>query len=166
MLENQPPAVQDESDLGGYRVRIPRLGRSFVSATRQATQRTRATEFCTISQKANGQGKMMTSESGSITLATPVQYLPGVGTSRGKRLARLGLRNAQDLLFLFPRDYERPAPPTPVSELVEGQPASLVGTITDAEIVSRTPGKSVFGAIVENESGAVRLLFFQPAVPG
>jgi ATP-dependent DNA helicase RecG len=112
------------------------------------------------SQKANGQGKMMTSESGAITLATPVQYLPGVGPSRGKRLARLGLRNVQDLLFLFPRDYERPAPPTPVSELVEGQPASLVGTITDAEIVSRTPGKSVFGAIVENESGAVRLLFF------
>ncbi len=102
----------------------------------------------------------MTSEAGSITLATPVPHLPGVGPSRGKRLARLGLKSAQDVLFLFPRDYERPAPPTPVEELVEGQPASLVGTITDAEIVSRTPGKSVFGAIVENESGAVRLLFF------
>ena len=53
-----------------------------------------------------------------------------------------------------------PAPPAPVSELRDGEPASLVGTITDAEIVSRTPGKSVFGAIVENESGAVRILFF------
>ena len=35
-----------------------------------------------------------------------------------------------------------------------------MGEITDAEIVSRTPGKSVFGAIVENETGAVRILFF------
>ena len=42
----------------------------------------------------------------------------------------------------------------------EGVPASLLGTITDAELVSRTPGRSVFGAIVENESGAVRILFF------
>ena len=42
----------------------------------------------------------------------------------------------------------------------DGQPASLVGEISDAELTSRTPGKSVFGAIVENESGAVRILFF------
>ncbi len=96
----------------------------------------------------------------AITLATPVQYLPGVGPSRAGRLAKIGLRTARDVVFLFPRDYERPAPATPVTELREGQPASLVGTITDAEIVSRTAGKSVFGAIVENESGAVRMLFF------
>jgi ATP-dependent DNA helicase RecG len=72
----------------------------------------------------------------------------------------LGVRTARDLLFLFPRDYEQPAPPAAVPELREGQPASLVGTITDAELASRSPGKSVFGAIVENETGAVRILFF------
>ncbi len=102
----------------------------------------------------------MQGEKTSITLATPVQYLPGVGPGRADRLARLGLRTAQDVLFLLPRDYEHPAPPASVDDLREGQPASILGTITDAEIVSRTPGKSVFGAIVENESGAVRILFF------
>jgi ATP-dependent DNA helicase RecG len=99
-------------------------------------------------------------EQTSITLATPVQYLPGMGRARADRLRRLGLRTAQDVLFLFPRDYEYPAPPATVDELLEGVEASLVGTITDAEIVSRTPGKSVFGALVENETGAVRMLFF------
>lgn len=102
----------------------------------------------------------MPGETTSVTLATPIQYLPGVGPRRAELLARLGLRTAQDLLFLFPRDYEYPAPAADVDQLREGEPASLVGTITDAEIVSRTPGKSLFGAIVENESGAVRILFF------
>ena len=102
----------------------------------------------------------MQSEKSEVTLATQIQYLPGIGPSRAKRLARLGMRTVQDTLFLFPRDYEFPAPPASVHELREGVEASLVGTIIDAELVSRTPGKTMFGAILENESGAVRLLFF------
>ena len=89
-----------------------------------------------------------------------MQFLPGVGEARARRLAKLGLRTAQDVLFLFPRDYERPAAPSKVDNLREGVPASLVGTITDVDLVSRTPGKSVFAAIIENDSGAVRIVFF------
>ena len=96
----------------------------------------------------------------SVTLATRLVDLPGFGFSRANRLERLGLKTIRDLLFTFPRDYEYPAPPAKVTDLREGVAASLVGTITDAEIVSRSAGKSVFGAIVENESGAVRILFF------
>ncbi len=96
-------------------------------------------------------------------LSTPIATLPGMGRARAKRMEKLGLKTIQDLLFLFPRDYERPAPPAKVDEIREGVPASLLGTITDTEIVSRTPGKSVFGALVENESGAVRMLFFNQA---
>ncbi len=102
----------------------------------------------------------MPNQISTIELSTPLQSLPGMRISQARRLARLGLRTAQDVLFLFPRDYEFPAPSVAIEQLKEGQEASLVGTITDAEIVSRTPGKSVFGAIVENETGAVRILFF------
>ncbi|MDM4014456.1 ATP-dependent DNA helicase RecG [Roseiconus lacunae] len=98
--------------------------------------------------------------SSTLTRATPTQFLVGVGPSRADRLARIGLRTAGDLLFCFPRDYEFPAPPERIDRIREGEPVSLVGTITDAELISRSPGKSVFGAIVENETGAVRLLFF------
>ncbi|MEL6109185.1 MAG: ATP-dependent DNA helicase RecG, partial [Planctomycetota bacterium] len=93
-----------------------------------------------------------------VTLATPTKAL--VGLSKGKLLGRIGIRTVGDLCFCFPRDYELPAPPTPVDQLKDGEAASLVGTITDAELTSRTPGKSVFGAIVQNETGAVRILFF------
>ena len=102
----------------------------------------------------------MQGEQTSIQLTTPIQFLPGMGPSRADRIARLGVRTAQDVLFLFPRDYEFPAPPATVDEIREGVEVSLVGTITDAELVSRSPGKSVFGAIVNNESGSVRIMFF------
>lgn len=94
------------------------------------------------------------------TLSTPARFVSGVGDARAAKLSKIGIRTAGDLLFCFPRNYEFPAPPSRVDQLREGQPASLVGTVVDAEIVSRTPGRSVFGAVVENESGAVRVVFF------
>jgi ATP-dependent DNA helicase RecG len=102
----------------------------------------------------------MTESPAQTTLATPAQYLSGVGSMRAARLTKIGIRTAGDLLFCFPRDYEFPAPPSPIDQLREGQSASLVGVIVDAEIVSRTPGRSVFGAVVENETGAVRIVFY------
>ena len=103
---------------------------------------------------------LMPEDPPNISLTTPLRLMPGIGPNRAAKLARLGLRTAQDVLFLFPRDYEFPAPTTAVDDLREGQPASLVGTITDAEITSRSPGKSVFAAIVTNNTGTVRMLFF------
>lgn len=96
----------------------------------------------------------------ALALGTDIQFVPGVGASRAEMLRRLGVRTAGNALFFFPRDYEFPAQWTPINELRDGQPASLVGRITEVEISSRTPGKSVFGALVENQQGAVRLLFF------
>jgi ATP-dependent DNA helicase RecG len=95
-----------------------------------------------------------------LNLSTPLASLPAIGQVRASKLQKIGLGTVRDLVFLFPRDYEFPAPPTTVTDLREGVPASLVGTIADAEVVSRSVGKSVFGAIVENESGSVRILFF------
>ena len=102
----------------------------------------------------------MDASASELTLATKVQYLPGVGPQRAEKLAKLGIRNVRDLVFFFPRQYEHPAPPTNVDRLKEGVEASLVGVVTDAELVSRTPGKSVFGAVLQTETGAVRILFF------
>ena len=106
------------------------------------------------------QGGTDESDGDKLTLVTPLQYLPGMGAVRAQRFTRLGLRNAQDVIFLFPRDYEYPAPSGMVDSLEEGKAASLVGTVVDAEFVSRKPGKSMFAALVQNESGIVRMLFF------
>ncbi|MEM6365156.1 MAG: DEAD/DEAH box helicase, partial [Planctomycetota bacterium] len=93
-------------------------------------------------------------------LSQPLTELPQIGAQRGSRFASLGLRTIRDVLFFFPRDFEFPPPQVRIDELVDGQTASILGTISDAELVSRRPGRSVFGALVENESGAIRILFF------
>ncbi|TVQ01633.1 MAG: ATP-dependent DNA helicase RecG [Planctomycetaceae bacterium] len=95
-----------------------------------------------------------------LTLGTDIRFVPGVGSARARLLRRLGIHTAGQALFFFPRAYEHPAPGTAIGELRDGRPASLVGRITEVEISSRTAGKSVLGALVENEQGAVRLLFF------
>ena len=37
---------------------------------------------------------------------TPITQLAGVGEARAKKLAKLGLAQAADLLTYYPRDYE------------------------------------------------------------
>ena len=39
-------------------------------------------------------------------LATPVQFLKGVGPQRADLLRRLALQTARDVPFCFPRDYQ------------------------------------------------------------
>ncbi len=99
-------------------------------------------------------------DSDSIKPATQMQYLPGVGPSRALSMEKLGIQTAQQLLFFFPRDYEFPAPPLPIEQIQDGEACSLIGQVSDVELISRTPGKSIVNAIVVNETGAVKLLFF------
>ncbi len=96
----------------------------------------------------------------ALTFRTDIQFVPGVGSQRTPLLHRLGIRTAGQALFFFPRSYEYPNQWMEVGELREGVPAALVGRITEVEVVSRSAGKSVLGVLVENETGAVRLLFF------
>ncbi|MEM0924517.1 MAG: ATP-dependent DNA helicase RecG [Planctomycetota bacterium] len=102
----------------------------------------------------------MTEGTTDYRLSTPLEFLPGAGAVRARKLSKLGLRTVGDLLFCFPRNYEFPAPPTEVTQLAEGQPAAMVGVVTDAEIVSRPGGKSIFAAVLETSTGSVRLVFF------
>ena len=93
-------------------------------------------------------------------LGTKAQYLPGVGAARAELLRRLNIRTASDALFFFPRGYEYPAAQQTIIQLREGTPASIVGTVTELELRTRDSGKSVLGVLVENDQGAVRLLFY------
>ena len=41
-----------------------------------------------------------------LTVTTPLTQLPGIGEARGKKLEKLGLRQAGDFLHFFPKNYE------------------------------------------------------------
>ena len=57
-------------------------------------------------------------------LATPVQFLKGVGPQRAELLERLGLHTARDVLFFFPRDLPGPDRPARGRPAGRGQAAN------------------------------------------
>lgn len=93
-------------------------------------------------------------------LATPAQFLPGVGPQRGEILAKLGLRTAADLLFYFPRDYEEIGPRRSIAELVADEAASVVGKVEDYDLRETGPGRCIFGILLRDGNHYLRAVWF------
>ena len=104
----------------------------------------------------------------------PLAGLPGIGPKRALVLAEAGLETVLDLLLEVPVRHEDRARFARVADLVPGgPPRTLFGTISSARLVrTRRRGFSIFEATLEDESGAVGLVFYnQPwlakwVVPG
>src|SRR2546430_17279467 len=58
-------------------------------------------------------------------LATPLQYLKGVGPRRAADFERAGLKTVEDLLYRFPIRYEDRSRLQTIASLKPGQPASI-----------------------------------------
>lgn len=96
-------------------------------------------------------------------LATPVQFLKGVGPQRADLLERLGLRTARDLLFFFPRDYQDLNDLRGVSQLLEGEVVRIRGAVAEVEQRTAASGTHILGVLVRCTDGCVRLLWFNQA---
>ncbi len=105
-------------------------------------------------------GALAGSAAGALRLGTPAAAIAGVGRQHAGLLQRVGIRNAAEALFCFPRHYEFPAAQQPLGGLREGEPASVLGTVTEVELRGRTPGKSICGVLLEDGEEAVRLVFY------
>jgi ATP-dependent DNA helicase RecG len=93
-------------------------------------------------------------------LATPVQYLKGVGPQRAEKLEKLGLHTARDVLFFFPRTYQDLTDQREVSQLEEGKLQSVRGAVEDIDMRGSLSGRCVLGVLVRCGSGYVRGLWF------
>ncbi len=67
-------------------------------------------------------------------LATPVQFLKGVGPRLATVFSSRDIRTIKDLLYFFPRKYEDRSKLTKVQDLTEGSTASLKLTVHQAYI--------------------------------
>ena len=70
----------------------------------------------------------LANKSAAELLATPVQFLKGVGPDRAKLMERLGLRTAADVLFNFPRDYQDLTDLRSIEQLEEDKLQSVRGS--------------------------------------
>src|SRR4029450_2462822 len=73
-------------------------------------------------------------------LATPLQYVKGVGPQRGKLLAKKDLATVEDALFFIPIRHEDRTRLTPLSAIQPGQIVTCTGTI--AGISPPPPGRT------------------------
>jgi ATP-dependent DNA helicase RecG len=91
-------------------------------------------------------------------LATPLQFLKGVGPRRAADFAHAGLVTLEDLLYRFPIRYEDRSRLQPIASLKPGQHASIVGRIVSCGLRStRRPGFKIFEALVKDASAALRV---------
>ncbi|MCA9237455.1 MAG: ATP-dependent DNA helicase RecG [Planctomycetales bacterium] len=86
-------------------------------------------------------------------LATPVEFVRGVGAARAELLAKLGIRTAAGLLFHFPRDYQDLSDERPVDQLVEGELLSVRGVVHEVSATSSGFGRSRVSVLVIDAAG-------------
>ncbi len=95
----------------------------------------------------------------SSFLDNSVQYLPGVGPSRAKHLALLGIRTVRELLEYFPFRHELIPRSVPIGALTEGVVATLIGTVHRVRGYGRAGNKTVYAELVDG-TGTCRLRWF------
>ena len=105
-------------------------------------------------------GKSPREKSSADHLATPVQYLKGVGPERAALLAKLDLHYARDLLFFFPRAYQDMSELKDIDQLEEGKLASVCGVVEEVDLRNTGLGKSLLGVLIRQETKYLRLLYF------
>src|SRR5436190_17998143 len=83
-------------------------------------------------------------------LATPVEFVRGVGPQRAELLSRLDVRTAGDLIFFFPRDYEDLSDRREIGDLDEDHVQTVRGEVVEVDARSSGFGKSVVGVLVKH----------------
>lgn len=93
-------------------------------------------------------------------LATPVEFIRGIGPGRAQLLERLGLRTANHLLFNFPRDYQDLSDERSIENLEERQLQSVRGVIAEVAATSSGFGKSRVAILISDGTGHLRGVWY------
>ena len=91
-----------------------------------------------------------------MDLDTSIAYLKGVGPRRAKVLENKGIRTVEDLLYYLPFRYEDRTNVKPVSNLVPGETAAVLGTVVATQQYgSRMSKWRIFEVRVRDEFGDI-----------
>ena len=97
----------------------------------------------------------------TIYLKTPIEKLPLIGPAYVKKLHRIGIETAGDLLFYFPFRYDDFSEVKKISEVELGEVVSVRGKIIDIQNIKTWKRKmNITEALIEDESGAIKAVWF------
>ncbi|HEX4745755.1 MAG TPA: ATP-dependent DNA helicase RecG [Gaiellaceae bacterium] len=92
-------------------------------------------------------------------LAASPETLDGVGPAIARRLAKLGLRTVEDILWQRPRRYEEPVPTKRICDLFGDEEVVIEGVIRSA--TSRRRGRlKILTARIADETGEIKATWF------
>lgn len=86
-------------------------------------------------------------------LNMPVQYLRGVGPQISKKLAKLGIRTLEDLLYYVPRTWEDRRQFCPLRDAQPDREMTFRGKIADLNLLETASGYAVVSALIEDSTG-------------
>ena len=96
-----------------------------------------------------------------LTASTPVSALNGVGKVRAAQLSKLGINTVGELIYYFPRAYEKRGEIKLISEFDEERSASYLLTVsTEVKNAKIRNGLTLSKFRAFDESGAVEITFF------
>ena len=100
-----------------------------------------------------------------LELATPVQFVKGVGERVAAGLATRGVETVEDLLYHLPFRYEDRADPVPIAELKAGEVASVIGEVRGSALLRTRggAGQSIFEMTLGQGLSAVKCMWFNGA---
>lgn len=98
-----------------------------------------------------------------LNLDTPVQYVPRVGPVMAKRLEKLGVFCASDLLFYPPFRYNDYSQVVPINQLKPNRTVTIKGTVMGMKNIFTKHGKNLQQAIVADDSGQVSVTWYNQA---
>jgi len=103
-------------------------------------------------------------------LASPVQYVKGVGPQRARLLNRLGINTVRDALFHLPYRYEDRSTLIKIAELAHQRLDTglntISGKVVSSEIITPNPGRPrlrLFELVIADTSGVLKAKWFNQA---
>ncbi|MCU1293909.1 MAG: ATP-dependent helicase RecG, partial [Bryobacterales bacterium] len=90
-----------------------------------------------------------------MDLATPLQFVKGIGPARAEMLAAKGLQTISDLLYYAPFRYEDRRNVKPISQLAPGEKATVLARVAGSQMSGfRRRSLGLFEATLHDGSGA------------
>jgi ATP-dependent DNA helicase RecG len=98
-------------------------------------------------------------QKGKEGLDSPITVIKGISTSVEKKFAKLNVRTVRDLLYFFPRRYVDYSQKKSISELIDGEEQTIIGTIWQARVAT-LGNRQGTEAIIGDQTGNIRAVWF------
>lgn len=90
----------------------------------------------------------------------PLRELKGIGEKTEKLYEKIGVRDTEDLLRYYPRDYDAYEDPVPVSQVEEGTLTAIRASVTTGVYVNQVRNLQIISVTAADESGRLALIWF------